>query len=106
MIKLIGTLRHIVSQYDHTEGRYQVTNDIQTWVFLVLRLLRYLEAQNDGPNETETEPRVSVNDVVGSHILQMHSLFAQELQRFIHILQAVDTHLAFCWAWLQMKNVM
>lgn len=55
----------------------------------------YLEPQNDGPNKTEVEPRISVHDVMGSHVLQMHSLLAQELQSFVNVLQAMDTHLAF-----------
>jgi hypothetical protein len=53
-----------------------------------------LEAQDDGPNETERQARVAVDDVVGAHVLQMHALLEQEAQRLVHVLQAVDPHLA------------
>lgn len=54
-----------------------------------------LEAKDDGPDETEDETMVAVDDVVGAHVLQMDPLLLEELQRLVHILQAVDTHSAF-----------
>lgn len=53
----------------------------------------YLEAQDDGPDEPETEARVAINDVVWAHVLQVHSLLPQELQRFVHVFQTVNAHL-------------
>lgn len=64
-------------------------------------LFSYLEAQNDSPDETKTEPRVAVDDVMGPHVLQMNSLFAQKLKRLVHVLQAVDTHFTFRWTRLR-----
>ena len=37
-----------------------------------------LEPQNNGPNETESQSGTSVHDIVGSHVLQVNSLFVQE----------------------------
>lgn len=56
---------------------------------------KYLEPQDDGPDETQVQSRVAVDDVVRAHVLQMHALLSQELQRFVNVFQAVDTHLAF-----------
>lgn len=53
----------------------------------------YLETQDDGPDEPEAEARVAVNDVVWAHVLQVHSLLPQELQRFVHVFQTVNAHL-------------
>lgn len=38
---------------------------------------------------------VAVNDVVGTHVLQMDPLLFEELQSLVHVLQTVDTHSAF-----------
>lgn len=64
-----------------------------------------MEAQDNGPNKTEIEPRVSVDNVVGAHVLKVHSLLAKELQRFVYVFEAVDTHFAFCWTRLELKQV-
>lgn len=56
---------------------------------------RDLEAQDDGPDEAQRQPVAAVHDVVGAHILQMHALLLEELQRLVRVLQAVDAHPAF-----------
>lgn len=67
-------------------------------------MIVYLESQDNGPYETKTESRIAVDDVVGAHVLQVHALLAQELQRFVHVLQAMDTHLAFRWTGLYIQK--
>lgn len=47
---------------------------------------------------------VAVHDVMGTHVLQVHTLLLEELQSFVHILQAVDAHLAFGGPWLRDGN--
>ena len=65
----------------------------------------HLEPEDDGPNETQGESWTAINNVVSTHVLQMHSLFMQEGQGFVHIFQAVNSHLAFGWSRLkQCKN--
>lgn len=41
---------------------------------------------------------------MGAHVLQVHALLLKELQGFVHILQAVDAHLAFGGPWLRNSN--
>jgi len=64
----------------------------------------YLEAQDDGPDEAEHQAVVPVHDVVRAHVLQVNPLLLQELQRFVHVLQAVDTHPAFGGLGLKQKH--
>lgn len=64
----------------------------------------YLEAQDDGPDEPETEAGVTVYDVVRAHVLQVYSLFSQKLQGFVNVLQAVNTHLALRRPWLHTQT--
>ena len=52
----------------------------------------YLEAQDDGPDEAEGQPVVSIHDVVGPHVLKMDSLLLQELKGLVHILQTGAAH--------------
>lgn len=59
-----------------------------------------LEAQNDGPDETQSETVVAINNVMGAHVLEVHALFFKELQSFVHILQTVNSHTAFRGLWL------
>jgi len=54
----------------------------------------YLEAQDNGPDETEIEGGVAIDNIVGSNVLEMDALFPQELQCLVHILQTMDAHLA------------
>ena len=61
-------------------------------------LCAHLESEDDGPDEAEREPGVAVDDIVRPQVLQMDPLLAQELQRLLHILQAVDAHLALGWS--------
>ena len=56
----------------------------------------YLEAEDDGPDETQREPVVAVDDVVGAHVLQVDPLLLEELEGLVHVLQAVDPHAASC----------
>lgn len=35
---------------------------------------------------------VAINNVMGAHVLQVDALLLEELQGFIHVLQAVDSH--------------
>lgn len=44
---------------------------------------------------------VAIHDIMGAHILQVHALLLEELQGFVHILQAVDAHLALGGPWLR-----
>ena len=53
-----------------------------------------LESKDDCPDETECEPGRSVDNVVGAHVFQVDSLLVQEAQGLVHVLQAVDSHLA------------
>ena len=53
-----------------------------------------LEAKDDGPDEAEGEALVAVDDVVGAHVLQVNPLLVEEGQGLVHVLQAVDPHLA------------
>lgn len=47
---------------------------------------------------------VSVDDVVGAHVLQVNPLLLQELQRLVHVLQTVDPHPPFGWLWLEAEE--
>ena len=55
----------------------------------------YLEAEDDGPDESQRQSVVSVHNVVGAHVLQVNPLLLQELQSLVHVLQTVNTHPAF-----------
>ncbi len=63
------------------------------WVCSIQKML-YLEAEDDGPDESERESVVSVHDIMWPHVLQMHALLLEELQGLVHVLQAVDSHAA------------
>lgn len=52
----------------------------------------YLEAEDDGPDEAQSEAVVSVYNIVGAHVLQVNPLLLQKLQSLVHILQTVDPH--------------
>lgn len=43
---------------------------------------------------------VAVHNVVGAHVLQVHTLLLEELQGLVHVLQAVDAHLPLRGLWL------
>lgn len=60
----------------------------------------YLKSKDDGPDQPEGQTVVSIHNVMGAHVFQVHFLLLQELQRFVHILQAVDPHAALCGLWL------
>ena len=62
-----------------------------------------LEPENDGPDETEGEPRVSVDDVVGAHVFEVDSLLVQKRERLVHVLEAVNAHFALGWARLKWR---
>lgn len=53
-----------------------------------------LESQDDGPDESKSESGVAINDVVCTNVLQMNPLLIEKHQRLVHVLQAVDPHLA------------
>lgn len=59
-----------------------------------------LEAQNDGPDEAQREAVVAINNIMGAHVLEVNALFFEELQSFVHVLQTVNSHTAFCGLWL------
>jgi len=63
-----------------------------------------LEPQDDGPDETEGEPRISINDVVCAHVFQVHALLVQEGERLVDVLQAVNSHFTLGWARLQKRR--
>lgn len=52
----------------------------------------YLEAKDDGPDEAECKTMVAINNIMRTNVLQVNSLFFKELQGFVHIFQAVDSH--------------
>ena len=54
--------------------------------------LAHLEAEDDGPDETQDESVVAVDDVVGAHVLQVDPLLLEELEGLVHVLQTVDPH--------------
>ena len=54
----------------------------------------YLEPENNGPDKAERQSRVSVDNVMSSHVLKVNSLFLQECQGLVNVLQAMDAHLA------------
>ena len=75
-------LRHLLSRKAHRKALYRTLQGVT----------RYLEAEDDGPDETQGEAVVPVHDVVGAHVLQVDLLLLEELQGLVHVLQAVDTH--------------
>lgn len=48
---------------------------------------------------------VAVNNVVGTHVLQMDALLLEELQGLVHILQTMDPHPAFGGLRLSIKTI-
>ena len=63
-----------------------------------------LEAEDYGPDETQGESVVAVDDVVGAHVLQVNLLFFEELQGLVHVLQTVDPHPPFGGFRLEEEN--
>lgn len=63
-----------------------------------------LESKYDRPDKSERESRISVDDIMGTHVLQMHPLFIQECQRLVHIFQTMDSHFALGRIWLGVLN--
>ena len=63
--------------------------------------MSYLESEDDGPDETERESRVSIDYVMRPHVLQVHTLLIQEHQRLVNVLQTMDTHFALRWSRLE-----
>ena len=72
----------------------------------VLMRNTYLEAKNDGPDETKCKTVAAINNVMCSHVFQMDSLFMEESQGLVYVLQTVDTHLAFGRSRLAIKDNM
>ena len=62
---------------------------------LLDRDLLNLEPQDDRPDETEREPRVAVDNVVGTEVLQVDALLVEEGKGFVHVFQAVNAHFSF-----------
>lgn len=60
----------------------------------------HLEAQDDGPDQPQGQPVVPIHDVMGAHVLQVHTLLLQELQRLIHVFQRMDSHATARGPWL------
>jgi len=63
-----------------------------------------LEPQNDGPDETEGEPGISINDVVCAHVFEVDALLVQEGESLVHVLEAVNAHFALGRARLKEKR--
>ncbi len=57
---------------------------------------KYLEMQDDGPNETKDQIGVAVNNVRRSDVLQMDATILQEVQCPPHILQVVHSEASPC----------
>ena len=53
-----------------------------------------LEAKDDRPDQAQGQTRVTVDDVVSPEVLQMDSLLVQKGEGFVHVFQAVNSHLA------------
>lgn len=64
----------------------------------------YLESQDNSPNEAKCQPVIPIHNIVRSHVFQVHSLLFQELEGFVHILQAMDAHPSFSWFRLEGKS--
>ncbi len=52
----------------------------------------YLEVKDDGPDETEGQLGVAVDDVLAPDVDQLDLLVAEEAQRRLHVLYRVETH--------------
>ena len=72
---------------------------------LNLHTYLYLESEDDGPYKTESESRISIYDIMSSHVLQFYRFLSEKGERFINILQTVDSHLSLCGSWLQVNNI-
>ena len=55
-----------------------------------------LETENDGPDESQDHPGVSVNNVFSPDVLQS-DLGVKEGQTLVDILNSVNSHLATVW---------
>lgn len=47
---------------------------------------------------------VAIDDIMGTHVLQVDALLLEELQSLIHVLQTVDSHSALCGFGLQTED--
>ena len=72
---------------------------------LNLHTYLYLESEDDGPYKTESESRISIYDIMSSHVLQFYGFLSEKGERFINILQTVDSHLSLCGSWLQVNII-
>ena len=63
-----------------------------------------LEPQDDGPDQTERQSGMTIDDVMRSEVLQMNPLVVQEGQGLVHVFQAVNTHFALGRLRLQMEE--
>uniref|UniRef100_A0A1I8I3A6 Protein kinase domain-containing protein n=1 Tax=Macrostomum lignano TaxID=282301 RepID=A0A1I8I3A6_9PLAT len=54
-----------------------------------------LEAQDHCPEQAEGQAAVAIDNIMRAEVLQMDALLSEEAQRFVHILQTVDSHFAF-----------
>lgn len=64
----------------------------------------YLESQDNSPNKAKCQPVIPIHNIMRSHVFQVHSLLFQELEGFINILQAMDTHPSLSWFRLEGKR--
>lgn len=60
----------------------------------------YLEVQDDGPNQTECELWVTVDDVLRPDVDQFDFFVAQEIERHLCVLQHVEAHFSLL-PWLE-----
>lgn len=74
------------------------------YVCVCVRTHLYLESQDNSPNEAKCQPVIPIHNIVRSHVFQVHSLLFQELEGFVHILQAMDAHPSFSWFRLEGKS--
>lgn len=63
-----------------------------------------LEPEDDGPDETQCEPGISVDDIVCTHVFQVDALLVQEGESLVHVFEAVNAHLALGRARLEEEN--
>lgn len=84
--------------YTHTHKHDQLWNDIR---YDGDGVTLHLETEDDGPDKTERESVIAVDDIMRTHVLQVDPLFLQKLQGLVNVLQAVDAHTTLRWLRLQ-----
>ena len=56
----------------------------------------HLETKNDGPNESQNDPMISVHNIVISNILHGHLFLPQKVNSSLNVLHRVNSHAPSC----------